>query len=115
MTQKKRRNYMKKADTAYGQWVRSRRVCESDRPTHAGHLQCAHIISRSYKTTRTDERNALCLCQGCHLYYTNHPLEWRRLIDDKTPGLWDQLVEKALGYEKVDWKAEAERWDQISV
>lgn len=105
---------MKKADTAFGVWVRSRGVCESDRPSHAGNLQCAHIISRSYKATRTDERNALCLCQGCHLYYTNHPLEWRVFIDATRPGLWDELSAKALAYEKVDWKSEAARWGQMA-
>ena len=113
MTQKKRRNYMKKADDSYGKWVRSRGYCESDRATHAGNLQCAHIITRSYKTTRTDERNALCLCQGCHMYYTNHPLEWRIFIEERTPGLWDELTTAALSYEKVDWKTQSEHWGQM--
>ncbi len=111
MTQKQRRNWMKRADTAFGQQVRSRGVCESDRDTHKGNLQCAHIISRSYRVIRTDQRNALCLCQGCHTYYTHRPLEWRRFIDRTHPGLWDELTHLALSYVPVDWKGQAEFWE----
>ncbi len=104
---------MKRADTAFGQHVRSRGVCESGhvRESHTGVLQCTHIISRSYKVIRTDERNALALCHGCHLYYTHHPLEWREFIDRTYPGLWDELTLLALSYKRVDWKAQAEFWE----
>ncbi len=111
MTQKKRRNWMKRADTAFGAHVRARGVCESDRISHTGVLQSTHIISRSYKVIRTDERNALSMCSGCHLYYTNRPLEWREFIDRTYPGLWDELTELALSYVKVDWKAQATFWE----
>ncbi len=111
MTQKKRRNWMKRADAAFGQHVRSRGVCESDRDSHTGVLQCTHIISRSYKVIRTDERNALSMCSGCHLYFTNRPLEWREFIDRTYPGLWDHLTEIALTYTPVDWKGQAEFWE----
>ena len=103
---------MARADDAFGIVVRSVGYCESDRPEHKGNLQCAHLISRSYKVIRTDQRNALCLCAGCHMYYTNHPLEWRQFIEGRTPGLWDVLSAKALAYEQVDWKSEAEYWTQ---
>ena len=109
--QKKRRNWMKRADTAFGAHVRARGVCESDRETHKGVLQCAHVISRSYKVIRTDHRNALSMCSGCHLYFTNRPLEWRAFIDRTYPGLWDELTHLALSYVKVDWKAQAEFWE----
>jgi hypothetical protein len=102
---------MKRADAAFGVHVRARGVCESDRPNHAGNLQCAHIISRSYRVIRTDPRNALALCQGCHTYYTHRPLEWREFIDRTYPGLWDELTGLALTYVKVDWKAQAECWE----
>ncbi len=111
MTQKKRRNWMKRADTAFGQHIRARGVCESDRTSHAGNLQSTHIISRSYKVIRTDERNAIAMCSGCHLYFTNRPLEWRAFIDRTYPGLWDELTHLALTYVSVDWKSQAEFWE----
>lgn len=101
---------MKRADTAFSQHIRSRGVCESDRDTHKGNLQCAHIISRSYRVIRTDQRNALCICAGCHTYFTHRPLEWRRFIDRTYPGLWDELTHLALTYVPVDWKSQAEYW-----
>ncbi len=102
---------MTRADTAFSVWVRSRGVCESDRDSHTQNLQCAHIISRSYRVIRTDQRNALALCQGCHTYYTHRPLEWRKFIDRTYPGLWDELTHLALTYVKVDWKSQAEFWE----
>ncbi len=102
---------MKRADTAFGKHVRARGVCESDRDSHTGVLQSTHIISRSYKVIRTDERNALSMCSGCHLYFTNRPLEWRAFIDRTYPGLWDELTQLALTYVPVDWKGQAEYWE----
>ena len=66
-----------KCDTLFGQIVRSTGVCAGrceGKPS--GVLQCAHGFSRRYRATRWDERNAWCLCQGCHLYWTLRPLEW---------------------------------------
>lgn len=100
---------MRTADILFSKLIRSRGECESDRGTHSGSLQCAHIISRSYKSIRTYEKNALCLCQGCHVYFTHHPLEWRRFIDGRFPGRWDELTDWALQFTKVDWRAEVER------
>ena len=41
----------------------------------SGQMQCAHIFSRRYATTRTDEANAWCLCASCHRYLTENPFE----------------------------------------
>ncbi len=43
-------------------------------------LQCAHIISRRYLGVRFSLDNALCLCAGCHMYFTYRPLEWEEYI-----------------------------------
>lgn len=43
-------------------------------------LQWAHIVSRSYHATRWDANNCLCLCAGCHKYFTDRPLEWEEFI-----------------------------------
>ena len=111
---KTRRNYKQKATDGWGSWVRSRNRCESNRLEHKGHLQAAHIITRSYGATRTDPLNGLCLCQGCHVFYTHRPLEWEEWIEERWPGLWDHLKTKALTHAKVDWKAEAVYWQKVT-
>ena len=108
---KKKARWMQRADTAFSKVVREVGYCESDRETHKGVLQCAHIIGRSYKTIRVDRRNALCLCAGCHMYFTHHPLEWRQWIDETRPGLWAELNAEALAYAAVDWKSESVYWE----
>lgn len=45
------------------------------------------------------------------MYYTNYPLEFEDWIDDTYPGLRADLRQKALLYEKVDWKTQAEFWE----
>jgi len=42
-------------------------------PTNA--LHCAHIFTRSKKSTRFDELNAVAWCYGCHSYLDRNPLE----------------------------------------
>ena len=106
---KKRVDYMAQADALFSKLIRSRGVCESDRPSHSGNLQCAHIITRGYKSIRTLEEKALCLCQGCHVYFTFHPLEWELFIESRFPGRMGMLRERALKYERVDWRVEVKK------
>jgi 5-methylcytosine-specific restriction endonuclease McrA len=114
VTQTKRRNYKKQATDAWGVWVRSRGYCQSDRPEHKGYLQAAHIISRSYGATRTDPENGLCLCAGCHLFYTNRPIEWEDWVEFRWPGLLDELKQKARTHAKVNWRIAADYWKQAA-
>lgn len=106
---KRKTNYMKQADAAFSKYIRNR----DGRCMSCGansNLQCAHIISRSYKSIRTDERNAIALCRSCHVRYTHRPLEWEEWIEKKYPGRWQALKFKALEYGRVDWKEEAQKW-----
>ena len=102
-------NWMRKADTAFSKFVRARDgrclACGSTE-----FLQCAHIISRSYKAIRVDELNAVCLCRSCHLKFTHKPLEWVEWVEDNYPGRWAELKAKALAYEKVDWRFQSRYW-----
>jgi len=109
LTQKKRRNWMTRADTAFAKHIRAT-DCAAE-PPHAGNIQCAHIISRSYKTIRTNPDNAVALCAKHHVYFTHHPLEWKQWVDEQYPGRWEQLTETALTYERVNWKSQAEYWE----
>lgn len=97
--------WIKKLDKLVGDVVRSRRTCESWRDEHTTVLQWAHIISRRYHHTRWLEENALCLCSGCHKFYTDRPLEWEEFITSKfgdTHYRW--LKQLALSNEKIDYE-----------
>lgn len=97
-----------KATKLHSQLVRSRGRCERCGSTHM--IQTAHIISRRYANTRTDENNAWCLCAACHFHLTDHPDEHMHFVA-QTIGMdeFDRLKQKALGSGRVDWEAEVLR------
>ena len=69
----------KEADTLFSLIIRSRGVCQAkglDQIQCAGYHQCCHIVGRGCYNLRYDEKNALCMCAGHHIFYTNHPWEW---------------------------------------
>jgi len=68
------RKLSKKCDDLFSKLIRKAGKCH--RCGEKNFLQTAHIISRRYHNTRWDLSNALCLCRGCHVYFTWHPLEW---------------------------------------
>lgn len=98
-----------KCDKLFSEIIRAQGYCENchDRED----LQCAHIVSRSYKRTRCYPPNAFCLCAGCHMYFTHWPLEFatfviakigeknydrlKRLARDTTVKVrWDEVYEE---------------------
>lgn len=96
----------RKATILHAELVRARGACT--RCGHTENLQCAHIISRTYATTRCRMDNAWCLCARCHRAVDTH-------ADEKMA-----LVDRTIGYEafkelktaaitgvgtKVDWAA----------
>lgn len=99
-----------KATKLHAQIVRARGFCQRCGRTDT--LQCAHIISRSYSWTRTDETNAWCLCGTCHNETGVFPHLFMDLIDD-TIGLdaYADLYAKARSgvRHKFDWDTEVER------
>lgn len=111
---RKRQNYMKRSDALFSKLIRERDgMCVAngvivDTTVYLGcngNLQCAHIHSRSYKSIRTDFKNAIALCAKHHVYFTHRPLEWQEFVESQWPGVWDELKAKALEYGNVDWKA----------
>lgn len=95
------------ADALCGEIVRSRGYCEVPRFTKSnckGNLQWAHIFSRSYYQIRWDPNNALCMCAGHHMYFTQHPIEWeelvKRMIGEEN---YQALRKMALDYKKIDY------------
>lgn len=102
-----------KATRLHSLVVRSRGRCERCGERNADKLQAAHIISRRFAATRTDERNAWCLCARCHMSLTEHPDEHMALVV-QTIGMeaFDELKAKALAGIKTSdafWEAECDR------
>lgn len=98
-----------KADHLYSEVIRSVGECENCGKSTGVQLQCAHIISRRYSATRTDLRNAFCLCAGCHRRYTDFPREFSHFITDTwAAGFYDAVYAKAQPNTKVDWEERVE-------
>lgn len=106
---RKRANYREQADRLFSKHIRTRdEFCQAAGiifDCH-GNLQCAHIISRRYSTTRCDPSNAIALCASHHIYWTHRPLEWQDWIEARYPGRWDLLRSVALSEVKVNWREE---------
>lgn len=81
--------------------IRMLGICERCGETDYERLQCAHIISRKYNSTRTDLRNAFCLCASCHAYFTDHPADFGRFVDGSWAGdLYNPLRLKSQEIQK---------------
>lgn len=115
---KRRQNYMKRADALFSRLIRERdQTCVAAQAYGVackGNLQCAHLISRSYKSIRCDFDNAVAACAAHHTYFTHRPLEWREWVEWTFPGRWDRLQAQALRYEKVDWRARLAELKEIA-
>lgn len=82
-------------DDKFSRLIRSRDgACRKCGTTE--HLQCAHIVSRTYLRTRHDPENAIALCRSCHVRFTFLPVEWRRWVEDNYPGLMSELESRAV-------------------
>lgn len=95
-------------DRLFSEIVRSIGLCEQcGRKPPAVQLQCAHIISRRYSSTRTSIRNAFCLCAADHRYFTDHPLEFAKFVQRSWASEFynDEYV-KSQNTAKVDWSEE---------
>ncbi len=94
-------------------------VCEHcGRNRAEAQMQCAHIVSRIYSHTRTDERNAFCLCAKCHWYFGKWPIEFARFVEYKIGlKLYDEIKDKALAGrgKKLDWPAELVRLQDVHI
>jgi len=102
-----------KCDVLYSLIVRSRGACERCGTTQT--LQTAHIISRKYSATRTDERNSFCLCAKDHFYFTNWPVEFTEFIV-QTIGqeTYDELKRKSQVVTKMNWGEEYDRLKSVA-
>ena len=99
------RTHKRKADVLFSQHIRSVGKCERCGTSRS--LQCAHWISRRYAWTRTDPRNAFCLCAGCHRYFTDRPTEFSDwALEQRGRGTWLLISQRSFTRDKFDWVAE---------
>lgn len=97
-------------DILFGQIIRSRGACESGRDNHKGVLQCAHGFSRRYRATRWMEEQCWCLCAGCHMFFTQRPLEWDQWMRERLGGpFYESIRHEALFGPNPNLKETAER------
>lgn len=102
-----------KCDKLFSQIIRSAGKCQRCGSTE--NLQTAHIITRKYSATRTDERNAWCLCARCHRRLTDWPREHSRYITETIGSeAYEELRAKAETVTKMDWEAEYERLQALA-
>ena len=99
-----------KCTKLHAKLIRERGVCEYCGVTEK--LQCAHIVSRTYSSTRTDLDNAFCLCASCHWKFGSWPVDFGLFVLDKiTHKGYQNLAKKAragIG-KKFNWDEELER------
>ena len=60
--------------------VRGRGFCAMCNSVDYQKLQCAHIFSRTYRNTRWNLHNLLCLCAGCHFKGHRSPIEFTEFV-----------------------------------
>lgn len=85
------------ADKLFGERVRASLGgrCWTPTPRCQGEVQCAHILSRRYRSIRWSDDNARPLCAGHHLFFTLRPADWEQFCRDS--GIdWDDLRHRAL-------------------
>jgi 5-methylcytosine-specific restriction endonuclease McrA len=66
-----KKSLTKKLDKLCSEIVRSKGVCE--RCGSVKSLQCCHIFSRTYRSTRWDLDNLICMCAKCHFWSHKNP------------------------------------------
>ena len=68
-------------------------------------LQTAHIVLACYMNTRWDFDNVVTLKSGRHIFYTQHPIEWKLFINRlKGPGYYEKMEDRAMIAKK--WSGE---------
>lgn len=111
-----RRDHRAKADKYYSLLIRDRdgqcvgQPLQPNICTNPHHLQCAHIVPRTYPTTRCDPDNAITLCRPCHTFWTYHPLEWTIAVNTLIrPGHYQTIRNRAIQHTPINWRTVATR------
>lgn len=99
-----------KADRLCGEIVRGRGYCEAAsyevvRCSSSG-LQWCHIVGRANLRLRWEMFNALSMCAGHHVWFTNHPIDFAEFVRTQYPAKWALIMQHRWerfdgDYEKV--------------
>jgi 5-methylcytosine-specific restriction endonuclease McrA len=112
MSIKKHKGAKGKCDALFSKIIRNTGICQ--RCGSREWLQTSHIVSRRYSATRTDLKNAQCLCAKCHRFFTAHPVEFGRWIFTSVGEReYDDLKRKSETVTKMDWDEELLRLADI--
>ena len=65
-----------KLDRECSRIIRSKGFCASCGSVDYAKLQCCHIFSRTYRNTRWDLDNMICMCAGCHFEAHKNPIKF---------------------------------------
>lgn len=68
----------RRLDKICSEIIRSRGVCE--KCGSSKNLQCCHIFSRTYRSTRWSLENLLCLCAKCHFWSHKNPILFAEFV-----------------------------------
>lgn len=66
----------RKLDAEVSRITRLQGYCVSCWNKDYSKLQCCHIFSRTYRNTRWDLKNLLCMCAGCHFEAHKNPIKF---------------------------------------
>jgi hypothetical protein len=101
-----------KADKLFSEIIRSYGRCEAsgydERPC-SPQLQTAHIVTRKRSATRTDLRNAFCLCFAHHRWFTDQPVQFARFLQQSwAKDYYDSVYRASITPTKVNWEERIE-------
>lgn len=114
----KKKTLKNKADRIFSLYIRQIGYCQlkgKDNINCGGYLQTAHIITRGAHAIRWNPLNALCICQGHHVYYTHHPREWEEMIQKYFPENWEFVEAHRTDIWDKDIDAVLERLNQYEL
>jgi hypothetical protein len=69
---------IRELDRVVSQIVRARGYCVACGSKDK--LQCCHIYTRTFLSTRFHFHNLLCLCASCHKHFHNKPIEFQEFV-----------------------------------
>jgi hypothetical protein len=108
MPVKKHKGDKGRADKLFSEIIRAQGYCEAkgfENRLCSSQLQTAHIVTRGRSATRTDTRNAFCLCFAHHRYFHDYPREFSRFITDTwAADHYDDVYVKSTTPTKVNWQ-----------
>jgi hypothetical protein len=101
-----------KADELFSKIIRAQGRCEAEgwaERNCSNQLQCAHIVTRGRSATRTDTRNAFCLCFSHHRWFHDYPRSFSHFISDTwAAGYYDGVEARSRRATKVNWEERVE-------